>query len=916
MISARHLLLAFSLLLPLLAQATHNRAGEIIVDQVGECGQSLEICATIITYSTFPSEADRDSLELFWDDGTSTVVDRTLIRDLGNGIRRNEYRACHVYAGFGVYTLSFEDPNRIENIINIPNSVGVVFSLFTTYTLANPVLSGCNSSPRLAQEPLDEACIGEIFTHNPAAFDPDGDSLVFEFTTPRMGFGQPVSGYVYPDQIGPPAGNDITIDRQTGQIEWNRPAVDGEYNLAFLIISFRNGQPIDTMIRDMQILVRDCENAPPTVDVAVEEICVVAGEVVEFTVTAGAPITDLAQLVQLTATGGPFLVPVSQATFLPENLDFNADPFTRTFRWQTTCDHISSQPYFVVFKAEDNFFGNGNGLSTLKTVSIKVVGPPPEDVQAVSEDEAVNVSWEMPYRCEEQPPGFFFGFSVWRREGSNNFVPDTCETGLAGRGYTQLLFTETPEFMDGRYVYFDNDVERGRTYCYRILAHFVRRTVTGGLIYEEILSIPSREACVQLDRDIPLLTKVDVLITDPLDGSIEVCWTKPDPTSLDTIGNPGPYRYVLSRAPGQTTNPAEFSPLGVEFTVQNFSDPVDTCYTDTGLNTDGLAYSYLIDFFANDDTEPFGAAQPASSVFLTTSPTDRAVDLTWTETVPWDNFEYTVFRRNPGATVFDSVTTVTAQTYRDTGLVNGDEYCYYILARGTYGVEGIASPLLNRSQQTCEVPFDNVPPCPPVLTVSSVCDRGIDCSNADQLFNTLIWDDPGTRCPGSEDVAGYRIFFSPSTGTPRELVAVIEDGRLLTFDHSPPDGGIVGCYAVTALDDNGNESAESNVVCVDNCPFYELPNVFTPNGDSQNDFYIPRDFCFIERVDFEVYNRWGQVVFRTEDPALNWDGTNLNGDELESATYFYRCQVFERRVDGIVALPDILSGAIELIRGE
>jgi gliding motility-associated-like protein len=104
-------------------------------------------------------------------------------------------------------------------------------------------------------------------------------------------------------------------------------------------------------------------------------------------------------------------------------------------------------------------------------------------------------------------------------------------------------------------------------------------------------------------------------------------------------------------------------------------------------------------------------------------------------------------------------------------------------------------------------------------------------------------------------------------------------------------------------------------VCVDNCPVYFLPNAFTPNGDSQNDFFTPTRSCFIDLVEFQVYNRWGGLVFETDDPILNWDGTNLKGDILESGTYFYRCRVFERRVDGgLLPSPDLLSGYIELIK--
>jgi len=128
--------------------------------------------------------------------------------------------------------------------------------------------------------------------------------------------------------------------------------------------------------------------------------------------------------------------------------------------------------------------------------------------------------------------------------------------------------------------------------------------------------------------------------------------------------------------------------------------------------------------------------------------------------------------------------------------------------------------------------------------------------------------------------------------------------------------GIAGCYAVTAVDTFFNESAFSNIVCIDNCPNYVLPNVFTPNGDGANDFFIPFPFRFVDRIELRVFNRWGNLVFETNDPAINWDGNDLSGNTLNEATYYYTCRVFESRLLGVQQQEEILSGYIELIRGQ
>lgn len=915
------LLLAF----PMGLQATHNRAGEIVVEQVGDCRpDSKQVRATVITYTrTSSTDADRDTLTICWGDGICQRVVRSngpgsppQGESLENDIKRNYYIALHTYGGFGTYRISMTDPNRNAGVLNVnfPFSVNIRFHLETVFTLSNPVNTGCNSTPRLNTPPINFGCVGFPFTHNPGAEDPDGDSLAYVFTIPLQGRDSIVPNYRYPNEISAGPNNQLSINPITGDIRWDSPVQAGEYNLAFFIISYREGIAIDTMLRDMQIIIEDCENEPPTLVIADEEICVVAGELIEFPVTAGAPTTDVDQLVRLLAYGGPFLLNNSPAQLLPNNEDYSPDPLVRTFRWQTTCDHISDQPYNVVFRAVDNFLGDTLGSATIKTVRIKVVGPPPQDVEVESGSGQVSVSWELPYICEVTQEDYFRGFTVWRRVNSNQFTPDECMPGLAGRGYTKVTNIPIRTTQDGRYYFLDTGVERGRTYCYRILAEFARQTAGGLFFYNSAESLPSEEACVQLSRDLPLITRVDVVNTDANAGVIDLCWIKPQAEELDTIQNPGPYRYVIKRAEGLTANAAAFQPIGVEFSSTSFAGLRDSCYTDTGLNTSGTAYSYLVDFYVGGESQPLGTAIPASSVFLNIAPTDNALVLSWQEAVPWDNYSYDVFKRNAGGS-FDSIATVATTTYRDTGLINGTEYCYLIRAVGTYGVGGIPSPLTNRSQINCGRPFDNVAPCPPTLAVESICDKGIDCRDETQLFNTLRWVNPVTLCPETDDVTGYRVYYAPFEGATFSLVASIDDSGQLTYEDKP-EQGIAGCYALTAVDTFFNESAFSNVVCVDNCPFYTLPNAFTPNADNQNDLFTPFEYCFISSVDFQVFNRWGQLVFSTKDPMLNWNGNNSRGEALEEGTYYYRCQVFEIRVNGITPQPELLSGYIELLRGK
>lgn len=915
--------LAFTLAIPN-AKATHNRAGEITVRIVGDdCTNSLTIEAKITTYTKTSSfDADRDSLEICWGDGSCEFILRTngpgsppQGEPLENDIKRNFYVGLHTYASRGTYSISSNDPNRIFDIENIPNSLSTRFHIQTSYTFGNPQFQTCNNTPILTVPPVDFACVGQVWQHNPGAVDFDGDSLAYKFTTPLFNVDRPIQGYVLPDQIGVSPNNTITINETTGDIVWDSPAEPGEYNIAIHIISYRNGIAIDTVLRDMQILVTECNNIPPIIESDIEEICVVAGDILQFSVTATAPDFETDQKVRLTAAGGPFEQPISPAIFTPNHIGFQDDPLVKSFRWETACEHVSDQFYQVVFRAVDNFFGDSTGLATLKTIRIKVVGPPPEDVKAKSDLDVITVHWEMPYSCEVTENDYFQGFTVWRKELSNPFTPDVCEPGLEGRGYVRLNNVPTQDFEDDRYFYIDDDVQRGRTYCYRILAVFARQSASGIYTFNRVESLPSNEDCEQLERNLPLLNKVDILTTDASNGIIDICWYKPDADALDTLDtNPGPYQYELLRAPGLSPAEGDFQSIWTSDVFNSFAEANDTCFTDTGLNTSSQGYSYKVNFYVAGGTN-LGSTDPSSSVFLSISPTDNANELSWEENVTWSNFEYVIFKEN-SAGGFDEIGTTTTKMFLDMDLPNGTQQCYRVLSIGSYSIEGLTDTLFNNSQESCGTPLDNIDPCPPTITVNNLCEESTGCISLDDLENRLNWVLSDSLCANTDDVLGFKIYYTDFEGGTFTEVGSLDETVVFEAFHTPPSNrGLAGCYTVTSIDSVGNESIFSNIVCVDNCPVYELPNTFTPNGDGFNDTFRPFPFCFIDRIDLKIFNRWGQLVFESDDPNINWNGRNFSGSELAEGVYYYSCQVFEQRVDNNPIINSFqISGYIELLR--
>lgn len=906
------LLLAF-LAAPLTLFATHNRAGEIHIKQIGP----LTIQATIITWTKTSSvNADRDTLEINWGDGVTQLVPRsngggTIPQGvpLANDIKYNTYIAEHTYAGPSTYSISMTDQNRIGNIINVnpPASDNVPFHISTTYVFQDSQFGGSNTTPYLLQPPVENACVGKPYRHNPNASDPDGDSLSYELIVPLLGIGTEVPIYSFPNEIMPGFNNVFQLDQYNGNILWQSPQLPGIYNIAFVVVSWRKGKMIDRTIRDMQIIVSACDNNPPDVT-AIDRICVIAGDTVQFEVAA--TDVDTSDLILLTALGAPLTSPFSPATF-DAPTTWQPDSVKGTFQWITACEHVSNQPYTVVFKATDSL--TTPQLADLHTVEIKVVGPPPEDLQADPQQGNIEISWEKPYVCEAAANNYFLGFSVWRREGSNPFPFDSCAPGLAGKGYVQLIAV-TKAVKDGRYYFQDTEVERGRTYCYRVLAKFARVS-TGGYPYNIVESLPSQEVCAQLPRDLPLITNVSVEATDAATGKMKVAWSKPVARDLDTLINHGPYRYQLLRAEGFSGGTFVDVP-GASFTANTFWQANDTIFEfDENLHTAGKPYHYKLDFYVRGENTPLGTTKEASSVFLSIISTDQTNILSWEAKVPWNNYRFEVFRKNDLSGNFEPIGNSTTKSYEDRGLINGKEYCYYVESEGTYSVGGLLNPLFNKSQELCGTPIDTVPPCPPVLTVTNLCDDPNAVNPGPPFVNDLSWTNPNQACGGSDDVTRYRIWYMPVEGESLVLVAEQTGATNTGYTHTL-ETQLAGCYAVSALDSVGNESLLSNLFCVDNCPNYELPNAFTPNGDGANDTYTPfPGWRFVQSVDMQIFNRWGNLVFETNDPNINWQGTNENGKELAEGTYFFVCKVYENRVSGVALRPGVLSGYIELVRG-
>lgn len=114
--------------------------------------------------------------------------------------------------------------------------------------------------------------------------------------------------------------------------------------------------------------------------------------------------------------------------------------------------------------------------------------------------------------------------------------------------------------------------------------------------------------------------------------------------------------------------------------------------------------------------------------------------------------------------------------------------------------------------------------------------------------------------------------------TPEESLS---DAEVYNPTATPDDTTL---YYVTGIDEYGCVSWDSVYVFVIDPPYIINPNAFSPNNDNLNDFYIPNIEGLGELTDFQVYNRWGDLIYDWNTGERGWDGTYQNKPQ-EVGTY-------------------------------
>lgn len=302
-------------------------------------------------------------------------------------------------------------PNTISNLAN-PGST----SLFLRATMYPYLVNGTaqnasncyDSSPKFLESPKAAFCTGSKQTYGTFSFDENGDSLSFNWADVLNSSGSSVSyspGYSSGSPL--PSGNvPAFLNSVTGDVTFN-PNAGGAFATAVAVKSFRCGQLISEVVREIPIVVRtNCPNltngtsnkAPsiqivnypgfPQVlpvlnglDTSHFEVSVFAGQEVKFNVSAQDPQllpTFLPQSITMQAIGGQMGNPFGSASsgcltppcatvlpIAPQISYVSSQNNDVAFSWQTQCDHVAGSgnstcsnnktTYQFALRMQDNF---------------------------------------------------------------------------------------------------------------------------------------------------------------------------------------------------------------------------------------------------------------------------------------------------------------------------------------------------------------------------------------------------------------------------------------------------------------------------------------------------------------------------------------------------------------------------------
>lgn len=349
--------------------------------------------------------------------------------------------------------------------------------------------------------------------------------------------------------------------------------------------------------------------------------------------------------------------------------------------------------------------------------------------------------------------------------------------------------------------------------------------------------------------------------TNSVISSVANCSANLDPTSRN---NAIDVRWTTAAAAGAGSELTRTASDGTVLVTNPNASP----YADLGV-TCGIEYCYRLAITHANGSRSISSLQCATG-FSTDTPTaienitalvgDNSVVLEWQTDPAFIPAEFSIDKSIQGNYSF--LATTTQNAFADPAYLLADASCYRI-----------------RYKDVCDNQSDlSGEACPVRLTGTLLKDNSIN----------LSW----TPYSGwTNGVSGYLVEKYSEDGA---LLQTFTAGNATTYvDASDDLNDQSFVYVVKAIPaEAGIGQAISNRVAILKDPNLFHPTAFTPNGDNLNDIFTVFG-QYVAGFEMKIFNRWGEMLFTTDNIETGWDGT-FRGNDMPEGTYTFIAHITDR----------------------
>jgi gliding motility-associated-like protein len=776
----------------------------------------------------------------------------------------------------GGYNVSYQRCCRGPNITNLvsPDDTGLTL---TTHVPGSETGFTNNSSPRFTNYPPMLLCNNEQKIINHSATDPDGDQLIYSLVTPNSGanstnpmpFQAPAPPY-YPVQwssgfgatspLGP--GSSIIINSSTGFITVN-PNMIGLFVVGVRVQEFRNGALVGETVRDFLFRVFDCN----------------------ITMQAILPIQeDL-----------PTFVSYCQGlTVQFENQSYGGISYSWDFGVSGTNNDISSNfnPTFT-YPNPGNYTARlivNPGMACTDTAYINVIVNDPFNLSWTSEDSLCIVGNQFNFNGISSNSSASFSWDF----GSNASVQTSTSLNVPNVSYTEPGFHTIT--LHGE----NSACETNYTDSIFIFD-----------LPTSIIEIPNLIECYGLT--IPFGNNSTNATNFEWDFGITNSNSDVSTQIEPTFIFPNSGNYTIRLIASSNASCRDTSNVNVtlnESLAMSFTHNDSLCITDGIYNFDGTASgqptaTFLWDFGSNSipnnattlDVSGVKYLSPGIHNVMLIGSYDVCKDTIFSTVFvysePFIDFKYlNTLQCAPSSAQFVNLSqsnapTIFAWDFGDNGSSNLNSPSHVYTSPGSYSV-GLTMITLKGCIDTLYLMQQDL------VQVFQAPKAGFLVNpNEVHICNSKV-----EFIDQSLDATSYFYFFDNRQFTSTQA----------NFFHNYTQSG--GDYPLQVVTNQyGCKDTAIRTIFVEPFAVY-VPNTFIPDGDEVNDTFIPKTAFEVEGWNFQIYNKWGELLFETEQCNEGWNGT-YDSKPCQDGTYIYVLKY--RPCDNPYATQQI-TGFVNLIR--